>query len=137
MSFDTTRRDHLSVYGYSRATTPVLAEFARRGARFENAVAQQNLTLPSPASMLTGLYPHGHQSFSNEHILPESKLTLAEVLRGAGLRTAAFVSGYPLDDNWGLDQGFEVYDDDFDGMGRRGGLAVAGAIATARRWTSG
>ena len=127
ISLDTTRRDHLSVYGYERATTPALDRLARQGALFQNAFAQQNRTLPSHASMFTGLYPHGHGSFTNQHVLDGARTTLAETLRAAGFRTAAFVSGYTLRSKWGLAQGFEVYDDDFEGMSRRGKLALARA----------
>ena len=132
ISFDTTRRDHLSVYGYSRATTPTLERLAQQGTLFQNAVAQQNRTLPSHASMFTGLYPHGHQSFTNKHILPESQTTLAEILSDAGFRTAAFVSGYTLRSDWGLDQGFELYDD--EGKMSRWGEATS---AEAREWLGG
>ncbi len=130
ISLDTTRRDHLSVYGYERQTTPALERLARRGALFANAFAQQNRTLPSHASMLTGLYPHGHGSVSNKHPLDAGRTTLAETLGAADFRTAAFVNGYTLKSKWGLAQGFEVYDDDFEGISRRGELA----LRRATRW---
>ena len=127
VSLDTTRRDHLSVYGYPRQTTPHLARLGERGALFLNAFAQQTRTLPSHASMFTGLYPHEHGSVSGLHPLERTQTTLAEVLSDAGFRTAAFVSGYTMVEKWGLDQGFGSYDDHFTGMSRwPGGRRVSG-----------
>lgn len=114
VSLDTTRKDHLQTYGYPRETSPHLDRLARRGVVFERAVAQMTITNPSHASMLTGLYPHTHQVGENTRELADEHLTLAEVLRDAGFRTGAFVSGHPLrKEITGIDQGFEVYDSDF------------------------
>src|SRR5262249_13987388 len=85
---------------------------AARGARFEHAVAHAPLTAPSHASILTGLTPLRHGVHDNgSDALPASVPTLAEAFRRAGYRTAAFVSGFPLDHRFGLDRGFEAYDD--------------------------
>jgi arylsulfatase A-like enzyme len=108
---DTTRRDHLSVYGYPRPTTPRLERFAARSMVFERAVAQMTITNPSHASMFTGLYPHSHQVGENTRRLADEKVTLTEVLKSAGYRTGAFVSGLPLRAGIsGIDQGFDDYD---------------------------
>ena len=85
---DTLRADHLSAYGYSRRTSPNLDALARKGVLFEHAIATSSWTLPSHASMLTGLYPHEHgaQIRSFDARSP----TLPGVLRERGYRTAAF-----------------------------------------------
>ena len=58
---DTLRADHLSPYGYTRDTSPYLNQLAKQGVVFENAIAPSSWTLPSHASMLTGLYPAQHE----------------------------------------------------------------------------
>ena len=121
ISLDTTRKDHLPTYGYGRDTAPALDDLARRGAVFTNAGTQWNMTVPAHATMFTGLYPKNHGVGSNVNFLPENLTTLAEVLSAAGLRTGAFVSGYPMRGaQQGLGQGFDVYDADFKGMRRNG-----------------
>jgi len=111
ISLDTTRQDHLSTYGYPRPTAPHLDRLAEGGAVFTNALSQWTATNPSHTSMFTGLYPHTHGVGTNTAKLPEGLTTLAEILRDAGLRTAAFVSGYTLRPTTsGIDRGFEVYD---------------------------
>lgn len=114
ISLDTTRKDHLQTYGYPRETSPRLDRLARTGVVFHNATAQMTITNPSHASMLTGLYPHTHGVGENTRRLDDRFLTLTEILRDAGFRTGAFVSGHPLRaEITGIDQGFEVYDSDF------------------------
>jgi arylsulfatase A-like enzyme len=121
VSLDTTRRDHLSTYGYERETAPALDRLARGGALFENAISQWTATNPSHTSMFTGLYPHTHGVGTNTSRLPDSLPTLAEILRGAGFRTGAFVSGYTLQSRkTGIDRGFEVYEGRFEGTRRDG-----------------
>lgn len=121
ISLDTTRKDHLPTYGYERDTAPAIDRLARGGVVFDNAVAQWTTTNPSHTSMFSGLYPHTHGVGSNTRQLAEERTTLAEILRSAGFRTAAFVSGYPLRiARKGLGQGFEVYDCDFPKMRRDG-----------------
>jgi choline-sulfatase len=112
VTLDTVRADRLGCYGYGSAVTPALDRLAARGVRFEVAVAHAPLTAPSHASMLTGLTPVGHGVRDNgAYVLPASLRTLAEDFKEAGYRTAAFVSGFPLKRRFGLDRGFEVYDD--------------------------
>ena len=112
VTIDTLRADHLGCYGDRAADTPVLDALAARGVRFTTAVAHAPLTAPSHASILTGLLPPGHGVRDNgSFVLPRSATTLAEVLRDAGYRTAAFVSGFPLDHRFGFARGFETYDD--------------------------
>src|SRR6188768_1292379 len=112
ITIDTLRADHVGCYGYPSATTPTLDALARRGVRFATAVAHVPLTGPSHASILTGRGPLGHGFRNNSGFaLPPSVRTAAEDFRQAGYRTAAFVSGFPLDRRFGLDRGFDTYDD--------------------------
>lgn len=125
VSLDTMRPDHLPTYGYPRDTAPRIDRLAQDSYVFLNAIAQWTTTSPSHASMFTGLYPHTHGVGENTRLLGPEFLTLAEILRGAGFRTAAFVSGYPLRvARGGLQQGFEVYDSDFKQMRRDGRLTT-------------
>ena len=111
ISIDTCRADHLSAYGYERETSPTLAALAARGVRFENAFSQVPDTTPSHATLLTSQYPF-HHGAANGVPLGPAFVTLAEMLRGADFRTAAFVSGWTMTARAsGLAQGFEVYDD--------------------------
>ena len=113
ITLDTTRADHLEPYGASNVETPALSRLADNGIVFEQAVATSPVTAPAHASLLTGLYPPRHGVRNNStHYLPEEFPTLAELLSEAGYRTAAFVSTVILERRYGLDQGFEVYDDD-------------------------
>ena len=118
VSIDTVRADHLGSYGYHRATTPHLDGLAGDGARFREARTTAPWTLPSHASMMTGLYPPAHgvrfytsfrflQSGSSAR-LGQSHLTLAEVLRDAGYETAAYTSTTWLTEGFGVMQGFDV-----------------------------
>src|SRR3954470_20639746 len=112
VTIDTLRADHVGCYGYKDASTPTIDAVATRGVRFETAVAHAPLTGPSHASILTGQIPlgHGFRNNSGFTLSPEVK-TAAQHLREAGYRTAAFVSGFPLDRRFGFDRGFDLYDD--------------------------
>ncbi len=115
VTLDTTRADRLGCYGYESAKTPTLDRLAMLGIRFADAVSHAPLTLPSHASMFTGLVPPNHGVRDNEHYrLSDAQVTLAEVLRDEGYQTAAFVSAFVLDARVGLDQGFDHYDDAVD-----------------------
>jgi choline-sulfatase len=112
VTIDTLRADHVGCYGHAAASTPTLDALAARGARFETAVSHVPLTGPSHASILTGRSPLGHGLRDNGgYVLPENVGTAAEDFRHAGYRTAAFVSGFPLDRRFGMNRGFETYDD--------------------------
>jgi arylsulfatase A-like enzyme len=114
ISLDTTRRDHCSVYGYERETTPQLEKFAAEGVRFALAYAPSATTAPSHATLFTSLYPITHRVVKNGRVLTPAYVTLAERLREAGWVTAGVVSSYVLDARFGLAQGFDTWDDDFD-----------------------
>jgi choline-sulfatase len=112
VTIDTLRADHLGCYGYQSASTPTIDALAARGVRFETAIAHAPLTGPSHASILTGLTPLGHGFRNNSgFVLSPQVKSAAEDFRQAGYRTAAFVSAFPLDRRFGLDRGFETYDD--------------------------
>jgi len=114
ITMDTTRADRLGAYGYTKGQTPNLDSLARKGVRFENAYCQVPLTLPSHCSIMTGTYPVYHHVHNNgSYVLGPEQLTIAEVLKGKGLKTAAFVASFSVDSRFGLNKGFEVYDDDF------------------------
>jgi arylsulfatase A-like enzyme len=120
---DTLRRDHMSLYGYSRETTPQLERRARGGLVFDDASSVSAWTLPSHASMFTGRWPrtHGAHAFSREqaprhdrslHVNPLAResVTLAEIAREHGYRTAGLTANhFYLSSHWGMDQGFEEY----------------------------
>ena len=114
ISMDTTRADYLGCYGYRRKTTPFIDSLAAEGVLFENAFSHIPLTLPAHSSMLTGTIPPYHGVHDNvEYRLGESNITLAEILRDNGFKTAAVISSFVIDSQFGLDQGFDHYNDEF------------------------
>ncbi len=115
VSIDTCRADHLSCYGYGEPTTPHIDAVARDGVRFKNTIAPVPMTLASHSTMLTGTNPPHHGVHDNfDFRLGPSNRTLAEILKEQGFTTAAFVSTFVLDAQFGLDQGFDTYDDEVD-----------------------
>ena len=115
ISLDTTRADHLSCYGFQKSTTPNIDAIAKDGTLFEHAITPIGLTLPAHISVLTGTYPPFHQVHDNLSLrLSESNVTLAEVLREQLFATVAVISSVVMDRKFGLDQGFDVYDDQFE-----------------------
>ncbi|NIM58634.1 MAG: sulfatase-like hydrolase/transferase [Candidatus Aminicenantes bacterium] len=115
VTLDTTRADRVGYYGYKKAKTPNLDFLAANGVMFSDAYSQVPLTLPSHCSLLTGTYPLYNQVHNNGfYYLDHSHLTLAEILREEGFKTAAFVSSFTVDSRFGIDQGFDSYDDTFD-----------------------
>lgn len=112
ITMDTTRADHLGCYGYDAARTPALDELARSGVKFNRFFSNVPLTLPSHTTMMTGLYPPEHGCRVNgEHKLGEDITTLSEVFAKNGYRTGAFVAAFVLDSKFGLDRGFDTYND--------------------------
>src|SRR6266480_8470 len=112
VTIDTLRADRLGCYGYSKIETPNLDGLAKRGVLFENAVAQTPLTPPSHASIFTGTYPTVHHvRDTGGFILDAAHQTLAEILQARGWQTAAFVGSAVLNRIFGLNQGFQTYDD--------------------------
>jgi arylsulfatase A-like enzyme len=115
ITLDTTRADRIGCYGYADAGTPNIDALAARGVRFTRAYSPAPLTLPSHASILTGNCPYAHHVRNNgSYHLTSDHATLTEELKGRGFFTSAFVASFTLDSRFGLDQGFDVYDDTFD-----------------------
>jgi arylsulfatase A-like enzyme/Flp pilus assembly protein TadD len=112
ITIDTLRADRLGSYGWDRARTPVVDGLARRGVRFTRAYATAPITLTSHATMLTGRYPPGHAARHNGMAMLADVPTLATRFKDAGFETGAFVSAFPLDSRFGLDRGFDRYDDE-------------------------
>jgi arylsulfatase A-like enzyme/Flp pilus assembly protein TadD len=112
ITFDTTRADHIGCYEGQPAHTPTLDSLAAAGIRFTQAVTPVPLTLPAHASVLTGLNPtrHGIRDNGAFHLDP-SLPVLADQLRKNGYQTGAFVSAFVLARQFGLDRGFDTYDD--------------------------
>jgi arylsulfatase A-like enzyme/tetratricopeptide (TPR) repeat protein len=114
VTLDTTRPDHLGCYGGTGVKTPNLDALAANGVRFANAYAPVPLTLPSHASIMTGLNPVATGVHNNgTYELGADRTTLAEVLKADGYKTAAFVASFSVDSRFGLAQGFDLYDDNF------------------------
>ncbi|WP_010586870.1 sulfatase [Schlesneria paludicola] len=112
VTLDTTRADRLGCYGYRLAKTPFLDQLAARGVVFENAYTAVPITLPSHATMFTGLMPPEHGlRINGTNQLPEDVTTLAQVLQRRGYRTGGFVSSLVLESRFGLSRGFDCYDD--------------------------
>lgn len=109
VTIDTLRADHLSCYGYAKPTSPRIDEIASKGIFFEKALCQTPQTLPSHASIFTGMHPRTHKSITHESPVDDDLTTLAEILKRKGYTTAAFVSSHVLDSRLNLDQGFDTY----------------------------
>ncbi|MFI5366392.1 MAG: sulfatase [Candidatus Binatia bacterium] len=103
------RADHLSCYGYPRETTPFLDHVAREGVRFTHAIAAAPWTLPAHASLLTGLYPVTHGATDENRFLASRHQTLAEHLKAAGYRTAAFCTNPWVSPETGFGRGFDAF----------------------------
>jgi arylsulfatase A-like enzyme/Tfp pilus assembly protein PilF len=110
VTLDTTRADAVGPDAQG-VETPAFNALVARGRRFRQAYATVAETLPSHASLLTGLYPAGHGIHENARYLQATQPLAAERLKAAGYRTAAFVSSFVLDKSFGLGRGFDVYDD--------------------------
>ena len=116
---DTLRADHLGYDGYERATSPNLDAFSKECLRFPRAFTATPWTPPAVATIFTGLYTTSHgmlpadqepQEGALSKRLDESALTLAEILKGAGYRTAAVSSNPWITPEFGYGQGFDSFD---------------------------
>jgi len=118
---DALRPDHLGAYGYPRPTSPALDALAARSIRFERAYSVSSWTKPSIPSLFTSLYPAQHNVYEgNAHakggklesdLLSGEARTLAEALAECGYSTGGFVHNAHLRAEFGLAQGFEVYEE--------------------------
>jgi arylsulfatase len=145
VTIDALRADHLGVYGYSRPTSPHIDAFARESIVVEHAIAQAPYTKASIASLMTGLYPTAHKTFTTAanivdtmdgrvdgprggtDVLPESVTTLAEALNARGYETAALTTNPFLIRDFGFAQGF----DHFEFMSAEGFAAADDVLAQA------
>ena len=110
ITIDTTNVDALGCYGRAEPVTPFLDRMAAESLVYDNARTVAPMTLPSHASMLTGLYPPRHTVRDNGmHPLPETADTVTERAAARGFQTAAFVAAVVLAEPFGLAQGFEHY----------------------------
>jgi arylsulfatase A-like enzyme/thioredoxin-like negative regulator of GroEL len=134
VTMDTTRADSIGPEA-AGVETPSFNALAARGQRFRAAYATVPETLPSHASLLTGLYPAGHGVHENARTLPASHPVLAEQLQKSGYHTAAFVSSFVLARRFGLARGFDSYDDEQPaGQSERTAVeTTAAALAELRR----
>src|SRR6476661_7133335 len=140
ITIDTLRADAFGFAGNRRVETPELDRLAAAGRVFDDAHAHNVVTLPSHANILTGLYPYQHGVRDNSGFaLPAKVPTLATLLRRAGWATGAVVAAYPLDAKFGLDQGFDLYDDHFPRGSNPADFVIAErrgdqVVAAARAW---
>ena len=143
ITIDTLRADAVGAYGTRAVATPNIDRLAQGGVRFTNAHAHNVVTLPSHANILSGRYPfqHGVRENSGVRFSPAME-TLATLLKTRGYRTGAFVSAFPLDVRFGLDRGFDVYDDRYGKSNEHSEFHVperpgADTVAAALAWING
>lgn len=110
ITIDTLRSDALGFIG-GHENTPHIDAIAREGFSFKRAVSTVPLTLPAHTSLFSGHIPHHHGVHDNGNQVPPTLPLLQERLRAAGYSTGAFVSAYVLEASFGLDRGFDNYDD--------------------------
>ena len=107
---DTLRADHLSHYGYGRPTAPALDGFAETATLFTDCTSPAPWTVPSVASVMTGLHPARHRLHRMGFALPEDLVTVAEVLQDGGWQTAAASFNPYIRPDFGFDQGFDLFE---------------------------
>jgi arylsulfatase A-like enzyme len=106
--WDTVRADRLSLYGHSRETTPKLDAWAQDALVFEDARATASSTVPTHASLFTGLLPSEHGAHAGHQRLDDRFTTLAELFQGAGYRTFLWASNPHVSRAKNFAQGFDV-----------------------------
>jgi len=140
ISVDTLRADRLGCYQSERRLTPHIDGFAKTGTLFAAINSLVPLTLPSHVALFTSTYPFVNRVQENGVPLGANAITLTNILKNRGYRTAAFVGAFVLDRRFGLSRGFDVYDSPFDlhkqavtdvGELKRPGSQVTSA---AKRW---
>ena len=140
ISIDTLRADALGAYGNKTVRTPWIDRLARDGVRFTRAYAHNVVTFPSHSNILSGQYPLTHGVRDNTGFrFPPDQPTIATRLKERGFTTAAFVSAFVLDSRFGLDRGFDLYDDHTAGLERQSPFMVpdrkaTDTVAQAVRW---
>jgi choline-sulfatase len=139
ISIDTLRSDHLPAYGYRGVATPAIDRLAADGIVYEHAFSHVPLTLPSHASIFTGLLPAHHGVRDNAAFRLDTKTpTIATMLRARGYATGGVVSAYVLRASTNASSGFDAYDDriPFIEGAPTGNLARPGrdSVAIAKQW---
>jgi len=138
ITIDTIRPDRLSCYSTKYLKTPCIDALAAKGSLFERAFAHNPTTLPSHTNILVGATPLYHGVHENSKFrVSEDFLTIAEYLKSKGYSTAAFIGAFPLDSRFGLDQGFDVYDESYHSKSpleffypeRKAGKVIASALS--------
>lgn len=109
ISIDSLRADHVQCYGYPKATSPTIDRIAAEGLRFANAISASSWTLPSYTSLFSGLYCATHGVIDQNLRLSDRVVTLPEVLKNAGYRTAGFYGAPYLYPAFGFGRGFDLY----------------------------
>src|SRR5262249_32856230 len=142
-TIDSLRGDHVGAYGSSLGITPTLDKLASEGLRFDLGYAHVPMTLPSHTTIMTGTLPitngvRDNGSFRFDGVRP----TLAGVLKAAGYATAAFVGAFPVDARFGLNAGFDWYDDYYGSRPVGGELSVLerpaeDVVRPAFQWIAG
>lgn len=142
VTVDTLRADRVSAYSDRHVRTPNIDGLAARGVVFTRAFGHGTTTLPAHTNIFLGTTPLYHGVHDNANfVVGEEFLTLAEHLKGSGYSTAAFIGGFPLESRFGLDQGFDTYDDHLDRTGATPGDSwtrrAEAVIASALAWLEG
>jgi len=142
ITIDTLRADWLSCYGSEYLDTPNIDSLAERGVLFSRAFANTSTTLPSHTNILLGTTPLYHGVHDNVNfVVREGFITLAECLKDHNYSTGAFIGAYPLHAKFGLNQGFDTYDDemkrlpfqDFMSEERKGEVVVDRALGWLKK----
>ncbi|MBN1270958.1 MAG: sulfatase-like hydrolase/transferase [Candidatus Aminicenantes bacterium] len=141
ITIDTLRADRLGCYGSKAVKTPHIDSLAAEGILFNRAFAHTSTTLPSHTNIMTGATPLYHGVHDNSNfIVSEDLLTLAEHLKRFGYSTGAVIGAYPLDVRFGLNQGFDFYDDDYGNQNFQNPIYVERraehVVETALEWMS-
>ncbi len=111
ISIDTLRADHLGCYEYPKNTTPNIDKFSEDSILFKRCLAQASSTLISHASIFTSLIPLHHRAcFTKKLALPEENQTIGEILNTNGYKTVSFNDGGQIASEFGMSQGFDLYD---------------------------
>jgi arylsulfatase A-like enzyme/Flp pilus assembly protein TadD len=132
ITIDTLRADHVGAYGGAGGVTPTLDRLAAEGLRVDTAYAHAPLTLPSHTTIMTGAWPHVNGVRDNGSFrFDGQRPTLASTLKAAGYRTGAFVGAFVLDARFGLNHGFDVYDDRYGARPAGGDLSLVERPADA------
>ena len=137
IAVDTLRADLLGAYGESPSLSPRIDRLAETSVVFEHAISHASWTLPSFASTLTSQYTSTHQCWTFETPLADAFVTLPEIFRDAGFDTFGVASHIFFNDNYGLKQGFDEFDDELaHSRQEEGWVRVTSPLVTEKavRW---